>query len=159
MKLFRRLWFLARRRHEDDDVAEELEYHRAMAQARLEQDGLPAHDAAAASRRAGVFAYVVQQRTHEIGVRVALGAPVADIVGVVVRSSLLAIGGGAIVGMVGAFLASGLLRSYLLGLSPVDPAAHLGVLLVLTAAGAVATLLPARNAARIEPVNALRHDA
>ena len=107
---------------------------------------------------AGVFAYVVQQRTHEIGVHVALGARVSHIVGVVVRSSLLAIAGGAVTGLVGAFLASGLLRSYLFGLSAADPLAHLGVLVVLAVAGAAATFVPARNAARIEPVNALRHE-
>lgn len=107
---------------------------------------------------AGVFAYVVQQRTHEIGVHMALGARVSHIVGVVVRSSLLAIAGGAGVGLVGAFLASGLLRSYLFGLSAADPLAHLGVLVVLAVAGAAATFVPARNAARIDPVNALRHE-
>jgi len=107
---------------------------------------------------AGVFAYVVEQRTHEIGVHMALGARGSHIVGVVVRSSLLAIAGGAVAGLVGAFLASGLLRSYLFGLSAADPLAHLGVLVVLALAGAAATFVPARNAARIEPVNALRHE-
>jgi predicted permease len=107
---------------------------------------------------AGVFAYVVQQRTHEIGVHMALGARVSHIVGVVVKSSLLAIAGGAVLGLVGAFLASGLLRNYLFGLSPADPLAHLGVLVVLAAAGAAAAFVPARNAARIEPVKALRHE-
>jgi ABC-type antimicrobial peptide transport system permease subunit len=107
---------------------------------------------------AGVFGYVVQQRTHEIGVHMALGARVSHVVGVVVRSSLLAIAGGAVAGLVGAFLASGLLRSYLFGLSAADPLAHLGVLVVLGLAGAAATFVPARNAARIEPVNALRHE-
>jgi putative ABC transport system permease protein len=107
---------------------------------------------------AGVFGYVVQQRTHEIGVHMALGARVSHILGVVVRSSLLAIAGGAVAGLVGAFLASGLLRSYLFGLSAADPLAHLGVLVVLALAGSAATFVPARNAARIEPVNALRHE-
>lgn len=107
---------------------------------------------------AGVFAYVVQQRTHEIGVHMALGARVSDIVGVVVRSSLLAIAGGAMAGVVGAFMASGLLRRYLFGLSAADPLAHFGVLVVLALAGAAAAFVPARNAARIEPVNALRHE-
>jgi hypothetical protein len=107
---------------------------------------------------AGVFAYVVQQRTHEIGVHMALGARLSHIVGVVVRSSLLAIAGAAVVGLVGAFLASGMLRRYLFGLSAADPLAHVGVLVVLAVAGAAATFVPARNAARIEPVNALRHE-
>jgi putative ABC transport system permease protein len=92
------------------------------------------------------------------GVHMALGARASHIVGVVVRSSLLAIAGGAVVGLVGAFLASGLLRSYFFGLSAADPLAHLGVLVVLAVAGAAAAFVPARNAARIEPVNALRHE-
>jgi ABC-type antimicrobial peptide transport system permease subunit len=50
------------------------------------------------------------------------------------------------------------LRNYLFGLSPADPLAHLGVLVVLAAAGAAAAFVPARNAARIEPVKALRHE-
>ena len=99
-------------------------------------------------------------RTHEIGsAHGPRRARVSHVVGVVVRSSLLAIAGGAVAGLVGAFLASGLLRRYLFGLSAAaDPLAHLGVLVVLTLAGAAATFVPARNAARIEPVNALRHE-
>ena len=105
---------------------------------------------------AGVFAYVVQQRTHEIGVHRALGARVTHVVGVVVRSSLLAIAAGGAAGAVGAYLGSGLLRGYLLGLSAADPLAHLGVVLVLATAAVAATFVPARHAARIEPVKALR---
>jgi predicted permease len=105
---------------------------------------------------AGVFAYVVQQRTHEIGVRMALGARSADILRVVVRSSLMAIGAGALAGAAGVFYSSALLRSYLLGLSPIDPLAHGSVLIVLACAALAATFLPARRASRIAPVDALR---
>ena len=105
---------------------------------------------------AGVFAYVVQQRTHEIGIRMALGARRMDVVRVVVRSSLLAIGAGAVVGAAGSVFSSAWLRSYLLGLSPIDPLAHGSVLIVLACAGLAATFLPARRASRIAPVDALR---
>ena len=107
---------------------------------------------------AGVFAYVVQQRTHEIGVRMALGARQMDVIRVIVRSSLLAIGAGAVAGALGAFLSSAWLRSYLLGLSPIDPLAHASVLIVLASAGIAATFVPARRAARIAPVDALRNE-
>jgi predicted permease len=107
---------------------------------------------------AGVFAYVVQQRTHEIGVRMALGARHIDVIHVVVRSSLLATGTGAVAGVLGAFLSSAWLRSYLLGLSPIDPLAHASVLIVLASAGIAATFVPARRAARIAPVDALRNE-
>ncbi len=107
---------------------------------------------------AGVFAYVVQQRTHEIGVRMALGARHMDVIRLVVRSSLLAIGAGAAAGVFGAFLSSAWLRSYLLGLSPFDPLAHASVLIVLASAGLAATFVPARKAARIAPVDALRNE-
>jgi ABC-type antimicrobial peptide transport system permease subunit len=105
---------------------------------------------------AGVFAYAVQQRTHEIGIRMALGARGMDVVRVVVRSSLLAIVVGAVGGAAGSFLSSAWLRSYLLGLSPIDPLAHGSVLIVLSCAGLAATFLPARRASRIAPVDALR---
>ena len=77
---------------------------------------------------------------------------------VVVRSSLLAIGAGAVAGAFGAFFSSAWLRSYLLGLSPIDPLAHASVLIVLASAGLAATIVPARKAARIAPVDALRNE-
>ena len=107
---------------------------------------------------AGVFGYVVQQRTHEIGVRMALGARHMDVIRLVVRSGLLAIGAAAAAGVFGAFLSSAWLRRYLLGLSPIDPLAHASVLIVLATAGLAATFVPARKAARIAPVDALRNE-
>jgi predicted permease len=107
---------------------------------------------------AGVFAYVVQQRTREIGIRMALGARSMDVVRVVVRSSLLAIGAGVVAGAAGSVLSSTWLRSLLLGLSPIDPLAHGSVLIVLACAALAATFLPARRASRIAPVDALRNE-
>ena len=68
------------------------------------------------------------------------------------------IGAGTIAGLAGTFFSSALLRSYLLGLSPIDPLAHMGVLIVLGAAAMAATFVPARRASRIAPVDALRNE-
>lgn len=80
------------------------------------------------------------------------------VIRLVVRSGLWPILGGAVMGFAGAISASGLLRSYLLGLSPLDPIAYLGVLLVLTTAGVAATFVPARRAARVDPAVTLRYE-
>jgi predicted permease len=105
---------------------------------------------------AGVFAYFVQQRTQEIGIRMALGAPAGEVVRLVMRSGLWPMLGGGVMGFTGAISASRLLQSYLLGLSPLDPAAHAGVLLVLATAAVAASFVPARRATRVDPVVALR---
>jgi hypothetical protein len=104
----------------------------------------------------GVFAYWVQQRTREIGVRMALGARGPQVVAVVVKASAWAIGAGAVAGAAGSVASSRLLGSYLFGLNPLDPIAYGAAVLVLGAAGTVATYWPARRATRIEPVVALR---
>ena len=104
----------------------------------------------------GVFAYWVQQRTREIGIRMALGARAPQVVAVVLRSSGWSIGLGAITGIAAALMTSRLLRSYLFGLSPLDPVAYAGVVFLLAAAGTLATYVPVRRATRVDPVGALR---
>jgi predicted permease len=104
----------------------------------------------------GVFAYVVRQRTREIGVRMALGARAAQVVWLVLASNLRAVVWGLVVGLGGALTATRILKSMLNGVSPVDPFAYAGVLLLLIAASAAASVLPARRAARVDPVSALR---
>ena len=104
----------------------------------------------------GVFAYWVQQRTREIGVRMALGARSSQVVAVVLRASAWAIGAGVIAGAAGAMAASRLLQSYLFGLSPLDPIAYSAVMAVLAASATLATYLPARRATQIDPAVALR---
>ncbi|HJZ99317.1 MAG TPA: ABC transporter permease [Candidatus Solibacter sp.] len=104
----------------------------------------------------GVFAYVVRQRTREIGVRMALGARAAQVVWLVLASNLRAVVWGLVVGLAGALTATRILKSMLNGVSPLDPFAYAGVLLLLIVASAAASVLPARRAARVDPVSALR---
>ncbi|HVH56701.1 MAG TPA: FtsX-like permease family protein [Vicinamibacterales bacterium] len=105
-----------------------------------------------------VFAYSVEERRREIGVRLALGAARSQIV-----RMLLSTNGRAIVAGLGAGLLLSLgcgpvLRSYLYGLSPLDPGAYATVLTLIALAAGVATLVPARRACRIDPAVTLRED-
>jgi predicted permease len=106
----------------------------------------------------GVFAYVVRQRTKEIGIRMALGAPPIAIIRLVLSGNSRALTVGLAAGLVGALVASQVLRGSLYGLSPLDPIAYGGVIVLLGASAVAASYLPARRATRIDPVLALRHD-
>ncbi len=107
----------------------------------------------------GVVSYSVAQRRRELGVRIALGASMRQVVALVVGQGLRpAIVGGA-VGFVGAVVAARLIRNMLFGVGPADPLTILAVLLVLSAVATVASLIPARRAARVHPAEALRADA
>lgn len=105
---------------------------------------------------AGVFAYVVGQRTREIGIRMALGAQAPAIVRLVLTSSGGALLSGLVVGIAGAAGASILLAHVLPGMKALDPVAYGGVVLLLSAAVALASAVPARRAACVDPVRALR---
>jgi predicted permease len=104
----------------------------------------------------GVFAYVVRQRTREIGIRMALGAQPAQVVRLVLASSARALAAGLGVGLAGALGLSRLMVHQLNGVSPFDPLAYAGVFVALIAAAAAASAVPARRAARVDPVTALR---
>ncbi|HEX7138282.1 MAG TPA: FtsX-like permease family protein, partial [Vicinamibacterales bacterium] len=104
----------------------------------------------------GVIAYAVSQRTREIGIRVALGAQRSELTGMFVRSGLLLACVGVPLGLVAAFVLTRLMSSLLFGVSAVDPATYLAVPLVLLAAVMVASYLPARRAASVDPVDALK---
>jgi predicted permease len=106
----------------------------------------------------GVMAYSVAQRTREIGIRVAIGANRGDVTGMVVRQGLRLVAVGAGLGLAGALGASQLIKSLLLTGRGVDPASFIAVPLVLGAVALVATYLPARKAATVDPVRALKYE-
>jgi ABC-type antimicrobial peptide transport system permease subunit len=106
----------------------------------------------------GVVSYTVAQRTREIGVRMALGARVKDIVTLVLGEGVKRTVVGIAVGLAGALAASGSVRSLLFGVGATDPATYAGVVAVLLAMTVLACLLPAWRAARVDPQVALRGD-
>lgn len=106
----------------------------------------------------GVIVYGVAQRTREIGVRLALGARPGQVVSAVVREGLGLAAAGVTAGLLGAWGATRVLAGLLFGVTPTDPATLFGGALLLSAVAALASYLPARTAARIDPVVALRAD-
>jgi len=104
----------------------------------------------------GVIAWSVRERTREIGIRMALGATRDRVLRMVVRQGLLLAGLGAGAGLAGALVATRWMQSLLYQVSAMDPAIHLSVAGVLVAVAAVASWLPARRAAGMEPLAALR---
>jgi predicted permease len=104
----------------------------------------------------GVVAYVVTQRTNEIGIRIALGAETRGIQRLVVVQSLQMVVIGLSLGLVGAVIVSGILGSLLYEVKPQDPMTLAGVTILLFAVALAAAFIPARRASRIDPVLALR---
>jgi predicted permease len=103
-----------------------------------------------------VMAYGVTQRTGEIGVRLALGASTANILGLVLRAGALQVGLGLVLGLLGAFAASRLLQQALYEVQPFDPLVFSSVAAFFALVATLACLIPARRATRIDPMNALR---
>jgi len=103
-----------------------------------------------------VFAYLVEERRHEIGVRLALGASRKQVGLAILHATRTAVGGGLLVGLGLAVAAGIMLRGFLFGLSPVDPVSYAIVAVVLVTSAAIATAIPVRRAVRIPPVTALR---
>ncbi|HEV2224533.1 MAG TPA: ABC transporter permease [Candidatus Acidoferrales bacterium] len=106
----------------------------------------------------GVLAHSVSQRTHEIGIRMALGAQKGDILWMVIREGLLLAGAGVIIGMGGALALTRFLRALLFEITPTDPAALTGVALLLALVALLACYIPARRAMRVDPMVALRYE-
>jgi len=104
----------------------------------------------------GVLSYTVAQRTSEIGLRMALGAERGNVVGSVLRGALLLAALGIVLGIAFAFGLTRLLSSFLFGVSPTDPATFAAVSAVLLLVTGLASYLPARRAASVDPVTALR---
>lgn len=105
-----------------------------------------------------VMAFVVTERTHEIGIRMALGAEARDILRMVARESILLTGAGLAVGLAGAFGIARLLSGLIFGVSAADPVAFVGIPVILAGVAVLAAWAPARRATRVEPLIALRHE-
>ena len=106
----------------------------------------------------GSMAYAVSRRTREMGVRMALGARAAEVRRHVIAGALRVTLVGTVIGLAAAVPATRLLRSQLFGVSPVDPATLVSVVVILAAASVAAAYLPARRATRVDPVIALRSE-
>lgn len=106
----------------------------------------------------GVMAYTVSRRTHEMGVRVALGANAAELVTLVLRQAAVVAFTGLLFGTLGALALTRLLRGFLFDVTPTDPWSFAATALLLLAATLLASWLPARRAARIDPMEALRYE-
>ncbi|HEY6205335.1 MAG TPA: ABC transporter permease [Chthoniobacterales bacterium] len=104
----------------------------------------------------GVIAYTVTQRTHEIGIRMALGAQAGDVLGMVVREGMTLTMIGVGVGLLGAFALAKVIASLLFGVGATDLSTMFAVILILSAVAFLACLLPARRATLVNPVQALR---
>lgn len=106
----------------------------------------------------GLLAHAVAQRTHEIGIRRALGAQDRDVVGLVMGQAMLPVLAGVVAGLGLGLVVSPALRSLLYGIGPDDPLSHLGAASALLVTAAVACGIPASRAAQIEPMAALRQE-
>jgi putative ABC transport system permease protein len=106
----------------------------------------------------GLMAYSVKQRTAEIGIRVTLGASRAHVIAMVLRQGLGWVAAGIAIGLAGAYALTGVAASFLYGVTPTDPVTFAAVPVFLLLVAITAGLIPAWNAARINPVEALRNE-
>jgi len=106
----------------------------------------------------GVMSYLVSQQTHDIGVRVALGASRPSVLAMVFRRGMVTVVAGMAVGLAAAYAVARLLALLIFGVPASDPATFIGIPLVLLAAAALAIYIPARRATAIDPMVALRYE-
>ena len=104
----------------------------------------------------GVLAYLVSQRTHEIGIRLAIGANRSQVLGLILRQGLTLAAGGLIVGLIAAYVLTSLMQSLLYQVQPSDPVTFAAVPLLLLVIALIASYIPAFRATRVSPVIALR---
>jgi len=109
----------------------------------------------------GIYAVVAQattRRTREIGIRMALGATASSILRIMLLRGVKQLGAGLVLGLAGAYAATGMMKDILIQVSPKDPVVFVGVTTLLVAIGLFACWLPARRAAALHPVQALREE-
>ena len=106
----------------------------------------------------GVISYAVAQRTHEIGIRLALGADARTIVVLIMRQAVIVVAAGLVIGVIGSLILTRLIANTLFGIEATDPLTFVAVSLLLLAAALVACIVPTWRALKVQPSEVLRYE-